>query len=108
MKLEAKQLRDKITKITEELSGAEKNLASLVTHCSHQFSPTVYDPIITQAFTDPGDPPGTMGVDWQGPMYVPEHVEKRWRRTCEYCGEVEYTKLIRQKIEELPQWPEGR
>lgn len=104
MKPEAKQLRDKVAETQQKLSKLEKDLANLVSSCKHQFSATIYDPIITPAYHISGDPPGTMGVDWQGPMDVPEHVEKRWRITCEYCGETKYTTQIKQEIKEIPDW----
>ncbi len=104
MKTEAKQLRDKVTETKKELNRLETSLTNLVRYCKHQFSNTIYDPIITPAYHIKGDPPGTMGADHQFPMDVPEHVEKRWSRTCESCGEIQYTTNTKQKIEYLPDW----
>jgi hypothetical protein len=108
MKTEAKQLRDKVAKLEKEFTEAKKDLEQLVGTCQHQFGETLYDPIETPAYTYPGDPPGTMGVDWRGPCHVPAQTEKQWKRICELCGEVEYTKRVKQKTEEEPDWPQGR
>lgn len=104
MTQEAKQLREKLEETRKELNKLEKSIEELSRYCKHKFGATTYDPIITPAYHLSGDPPGTMGVDWQGPMDVPEHVEKRWSRVCEYCGEIEYTTNTKQKIEYLPDW----
>ena len=79
MRQEAKQLRDKLTQLKKDLSGAEQSLNSLVKSCNHQYGETIYDPIHTQSYTIPGDKPGTMGVDWRGPTHVPTETKKRWK-----------------------------
>ena len=108
MKPEAKQLRDRVAELRKELSGAEKDLGDIVQSCQHQYGPTIYDPIYTKAYTIPGDVPGTMGVDWRGPVDVPAHTEKRWKRDCGLCGEEEYTTRVNQEVKETPHWPEHR
>lgn len=43
-----------------------------------------------------------MGVDWRGPTYVEPKTEKRWKRTCRICGEVEYTTKTTTQVTERP------
>jgi hypothetical protein len=57
----------------------------------HQWGDTIYDPIREEAYTIPGDPPGTMGIDWRGPTPVPAKTTDRWSRTCNRCGRTETT-----------------
>lgn len=91
MKQNAQNLRERVTKLKGELTEAERELTDMVRNCQHQYGPAVYDPVYTPAYTIPGDPPGTMGVDRQLPCHVPAKTEKKWKRECELCGEVEYT-----------------
>lgn len=91
MKPNAQNLRDKVDKLHKEFAEAKKELGDMVRNCQHQYCEAVYDPIHTKAYTIPGDPPGTMGVDRQLPCYVPAKTEKRWRRECELCGDIQYT-----------------
>lgn len=102
MEPQVKELRDLVSRLKEELSGAEEQLNAYVDSCRHNFSKPVYDPVYYPGFMTAGDPPGTMGVDWQGPMYIPERTEKRWKRECQKCGEVEYNKGIKEVKQELP------
>jgi hypothetical protein len=108
MRPEAKKLRDRVSKLAKEFEEAQRGLDNLERTCRHQYGPTVYDPINHKAYTCPGDPPGTMGVDWRGPVHVPARTEKRWRRECDLCGKVEYTKQVKENITETPYWPENR
>lgn len=105
MKQEAKKLREIVEKAEEDLRQAQSNLRNLIQNCQHQYGETIYDPIYTPAYTIPGDKPGTMGVDWRGPVHVPAKTEDRWRRECESCGIVEYTTQTKQNVREEPQWP---
>ena len=95
MKQEAQNLRERVTRLQKELTKAEKELDTMVRTCQHQYGDVVYDPIHTEAYYFPGDPPGTMGVDRQLPCHVPASTEERWKRECELCGKVEYTKKSR-------------
>ncbi|MBI4918712.1 hypothetical protein HY837_02190 [archaeon] len=108
MKSEIKQLRDKFERSKKEFDSTKEDLERVVNSCKHQFGKTIPDHIHYPAYTIPGDPPGTMGVDRRGPCYVDAKTEKRWKRICDVCGKVEYTSTVKQKIEELPEWPEER
>ena len=58
---------------------------------AHSWAAPVYTPIVHEGYHDPGDPPGTMGVDRQLPMEVPRPEIPRWQRRCLLCGRSEYT-----------------
>ena len=57
-------------------SSLEHGLELLVRTCKHDWDKVVHDPI--PGYRTPGDAPGTMGIDWQGPQYVGP--QDRWRR----------------------------
>jgi hypothetical protein len=103
MELEAKNKRNLVGKLKDELTKAEIDLKKYVTKCNHNFE-TNYDPVYTPAYTIPGDKPGTMGIDWQGPVYVPAKTQERWKRECEKCGLVEYTTETEDIIKKIPKW----
>ena len=105
MKPEAQKLRDKETQLKTQYERALQELRAYEADCQHNFT-TVYDPIYHEAYTIPGDPPGTMGVDWRGPVHVPAQTEDRWKRTCGLCGLVEFTKRFEEnkKITKTPKW----
>ena len=107
MKPEFKELRKNIVDLIRDLSTNQQQLEELTKRCSHKYTPVAYDPIITEAYTIPGDAPGTMGVDWRGPVYVPRTEQPRWKRECTECGLVEYTTDVAEKIERVPAWPRG-
>ena len=88
-----------------ELENARGGLKSYESLCKHKFQ-EVYDPICHDAYTIPGDPPGTMGVDWRGPCYVPAETIPRWKRTCERCGLIQYTQGFEEEksLRRKPRW----
>ena len=102
MEQKAKELRNLVDRLQQELSSADKNLKTYVGYCQHNFGKPAYDPICTPAYRIAGDPPGTMGVDWQGPMDVPAQTTKRWKRECGTCGEVQYTTRVQEVKHEIP------
>jgi len=106
MEPKAKELRDKAEESQREYERAKTQLDRYEASCSHEFSETVYDPVYHPAYTCPGDPPGTMGVDWRGPVHVPAETEDRWRRECNRCGLVEHTTLAKEevKVKKIPRW----
>lgn len=104
MKEQRRKLLDKITKLNRELDDARGQLARLDRSCNHQWGEPEADHIHHEGYTTPGDPPGTMGVDWRGPTHVPARTEKRWKRTCQKCGKVECTTRIAKKTIEGPQF----
>jgi|SRR3989344_191682 len=106
MKPEARNLRDLVDKLKVQFQTAERNLENYERVCTHRFSETVYDPIKHKAYRLPGDPPGTMGVDWRGPMDVPAETIDRWRRECGECGLVQYTQQVKEEreVRRKPKW----
>ncbi len=93
-----------VERVGKRLSEAEINLRNYQGRCRHNFTER-YDPIIHPGGYDPGDPPGTMGVDQRGPTSWPETREDRWRRDCNLCGLTEYTKIIEEEVKKKPKWP---
>jgi len=101
---EANFLRQKITSLgTEQKSSVEK-LRQLERDCQHQWSDPVYCPEYIPAYTIPGDPPGTMGVDWRGPVDVPAKTIKRWSRQCQLCGKKEVTENVKKDYTQKPRF----
>jgi hypothetical protein len=62
----------------------------------------VYKPIRTEAYRTRGDTPGTMGVDFQGPQYIPATETPRWVRICPNCGLEEETRQARDEVKKVP------
>ncbi len=96
----AQDIRDGIDKKRQELFAMEEHLRrrradldQAEKNCRHEWD-VVRDDLREGGYTIPGDPPGTMGIDWRGPCHVPAKTTPRWRRTCRVCGKVEYTTRI--------------
>lgn len=106
MEQKAKTLRERVEKLSTEFKDAERELKVYVLNCRHVYGSVKYDPIYHKAYTSPGDPPGTMGIDWRGPVHVPAETKKRWTRECQICGEVEITTKVRKTFEENPDFGE--
>ncbi len=94
----ARDARQRQKRLEEQLEGARHEVGRIERACPHHYTIT-YVPIYHEGHECPGDPPGTMGVDWRGPVYVPPHTEDRWRRYCDRCGKEEYTTHARTEIE---------
>ena len=90
--LHPKELRRKIQETRRQLQGWEQELERLERSCPHRWTKAKYDPIRTPGFQTAGDPPGTMGVDRQLPMWIPPTTTDRWTRECLECGKVEETR----------------
>jgi hypothetical protein len=105
MKPEAKRLRELARSLNDQSRAANDQLKIYESTCNHNWGETVYSPIYHEAYTVPGDPPGTMGVDWRGPVYVPAQTEERWKRECNNCGKVEYTEGELETVtKRVPKW----
>lgn len=102
--LRASDLRRRVADLESDLAAAKANLARVEQVCSHQWGPVVDASIHHDGYTDPGDPPGTMGINWRGPCYVPGRVEQRWSRTCTVCGKVEFTTRTNKLVIESPEF----
>jgi hypothetical protein len=88
------QMRHEIATAESQLESLKSRLDHEVQACRvlrHKWGKTVYEPIERKGYQTQGDPPGTMGVDWQGPMYIPASTTKQWSRTCASCGHKEMT-----------------
>lgn len=85
LRAQAKAAKEKAEAARQRLEAAERA-------CQHDWTESVYDPIHHKGYYDPGDPPGTMGVDRRLPSQVPPSVEDQWRRECRKCGKVQVTK----------------
>lgn len=101
---EAEKLRREIADADRRAQELKNRLAATERDCAHNWSKPVYNPIVQEAYTDPGDPPGTMGIDWRGPCYVPRKETKRWTRTCSKCGKVEHTQSVNTQTTEIPRF----
>ena len=102
MTTEAMTARNRIVTLERELASAKANLSHLEFACSHAFGSPVSDPIIRKGYTEPGDAPGTMGIDHRSSFYVPEERTPRWTRTCGLCGKVEETRETTKEVSESP------
>jgi hypothetical protein len=102
MKPEANQTRQEIDDLKSKLRSAEGKLSQIVGSCKHTFGEIKYTPIVTEGYTSPGDPPGTMGIDWRGPCYVPGTTTKEWTRVCTTCGKVEKTRSTKTEYRSGP------
>jgi hypothetical protein len=104
----AGMLEQEITRLKADLQEHEASLQGLQSRCIHQWGETRYTPDIREGYQDPGDPVGTMGVDWRGPMYVPRQETPRWSRRCSECGLVQQTERTRDQIKKVPEFSERR
>lgn len=83
----------KIQALFKEIENLKKEQAN----CKHDWTPPRANHIYHEAYTIPGDPPGTMGIDWRGPCYVAAETIKRWTRECRKCGLEQHTNKIETK-----------
>ena len=97
------ELKKTIDALKESLKRAEDELYQIQSVCSHDWE-NKYTPKYNVAYTIPGDPPGTMGVDWRGPTHVPAKTTPMWTRTCKKCGKVETTTRTTSEEVEHPKW----
>ena len=97
-------LRELISADEELLKGRKAKLSRIVTNCNHRWSEPVADHIYHKGYRIDGDPVGTMGVDWRGPVDVSPRTEKRWKRVCSECGKVEHTSNTNKRVTESPRF----
>jgi hypothetical protein len=96
------KLESSVANLESELKTQRQTLDNLRNNCTHEWGDTENADIVTPAYTTQGDPPGTMGIDWRGPQYVPEQRTRRWKRKCQCCGLVQYTSEAAPQITEKP------
>lgn len=95
-------IRTAITLLTRELDAKRAELARIEHTCRHDWGAVEPDHVYHEAYTIPGDEPGTMGVDWRGPMDVPAKTTYRWKHTCRVCGKVEHTTRTTENVTHTP------
>lgn len=84
----AQEILQKADELEAEAKRLRDTVKLMQRSCQHEWDHPEgkYTPEYTEAYTDPGDPPGTMGVDFRGPVYVPAKTTKKWTRVCKKCG----------------------
>lgn len=97
MKTKGDELRATVRAAEAHLETSRQRLADYERSCPHRWTEPVYDPIRIPGGHDPGDPPGTMGVDRRLPCSWGPTEKPRWRRTCTECGKVEYTERSKEE-----------
>lgn len=98
------ELRKQADDAQRALEGATREIRRIQAECRHQWSEPIYDPIVHEGYADPGDPPGTMGVDRRLPLIVPRSERKRWRRYCPLCDLTQYTDRTDAQVRERPKF----
>jgi len=98
-----------VRKLTGEIAGLQAALDTkraalrrIQTTCKHRWSEPMYTPNIQEGYQIHGDPPGTMGVDRQLPMYVPRKETPRWTRCCNECYIAQVTEKTRDDVKKVP------
>jgi hypothetical protein len=107
---EFRELEQRARDLKSQFESAVAVLTRKRRECRHVWDDPngKYTPEVREAYTLPGDPPGTMGVDWRGPCYVPRQSTPRWSRTCKTCGFVEQTAQTREQVIKHPVFGGGR
>lgn len=101
-----KEIKEKVAHLEQAIKDLEKELQTV--DCDHEWTGHIYDPIRRPGYRDPGDPPGTMGVDRRLPSYIPPLEIPRWTRRCLKCGKVQETKDVTMETRTLkkPRFPD--
>jgi hypothetical protein len=100
-------MKSEIDTLLRETEAAERKAKALREQlvaardaCRHIWGGVKYKPERREGYTIPGDPPGTMGVDWRGAVHVPATTTRRWERTCTACGLAQRTERTRRTFAE--------
>lgn len=104
MKTEIAKLRADAKAAQAACDRAKSKLLEVIRNCQHRWGQVQPDHIYEEGYTIPGDPVGTMGVDWRGPVYVQPKQTKRWKRVCQNCGEEQFTTNVRSEVIEHPKF----
>lgn len=102
--MNASTLRIEIDDLEKKLRDKRLLLEKTETECQHRWGQTEPDHIYRAAYTIPGDAPGTMGVDWRGPVHVAPETANRWKRVCCLCGKIEHTSKTTQQVKHVPEF----
>ena len=99
MNTDAREKRARVERLTRELEQAQGEVKRMERTCTHTWDNPDGEskPIHHEGYRIAGDPPGTMGVDWRGPVDVPSRTIPRWVRTCTKCGFTEETREARKR-----------
>lgn len=84
-----------LSELQRRVNMLQSEITNIQGLCRHNWSKAIYQPIYTEGYTIPGDPPGTMGIDWRGPCYVPSSTKKVWMRKCKECNLEQKTERTR-------------
>ena len=104
MDRKAQKARERVMAAERELQAARWFLDAVESDCNHDWSDPVYTPDVWEAYTTDGDPPGTLGIDWRGPVHVPRQETPKWTRTCRGCGKTEATTRTTERITATPKF----
>jgi hypothetical protein len=102
--LEVNRIKREIEQREAELKILKNKVDEIYRNCYHRWGEPVYNPIYHEAYTIPGDPPGTCGVDWRGPTWVEAKTIPRWKRRCAICGKEEETTKTEEVKTYRPNW----
>lgn len=94
-----------LKEVENHLAREKAKLEALEESCGHDWDREEYAPIHKAGYQLKGDPPGTMGVDRELPIYVQPETIDRWRRVCRKCDRVEYTVQSQEILTRLPVFP---
>jgi hypothetical protein len=89
-------LEFEIDELERKLARKKDELAEIRRSCQHKAS-IEFTPEYTVAYTLPGDPPGTMGIDWRGPTHGPSQTVRIWTWKCSECGLTQTTKRFKEE-----------
>ena len=104
MEKSTKDLRNQITNLEDELTRAKGTLNYTERRCDHVWGEAAYTPDYQESYTTPGDPPGTMGIDWRGPSFIPSTNTPKWTRICQTCGKKETTTRTNETVTKTPKF----
>jgi hypothetical protein len=96
------ELEREIAQHEQALTRARGELSRIRAACRHPWPAPVYTPQYIEGYTTPGDPPGTMGIDWRGPVHVPSKTIPKWTRTCPECGLTQVTERTQDHVTKSP------
>lgn len=89
----------------QELEKITRQLDHIQLHCSHVWCEPVKMSKTIPGYEIPGDHPGTMGIDWRNPVYVPSETKVWYERTCQICGKIETTTQTKPTGDVTPVFP---
>lgn len=84
-------LEEQILPLQKDLEATKKELRFFQFRCKHNWKDPERKSKYHEGGYDPGDPPGTMGVDRRPPCSYPSTEDVWYERVCSTCGKVETT-----------------